>query len=98
VNDEEGIADLDLTSEVPTSRATVRFEIKMPNILGGSTIKVFAGGGIGPTLLQMGLVGLGIAAVAWGIGIPALTALIVGLCAPAIYAILVRIISGSGTK
>jgi hypothetical protein len=101
---------LDLTHEVPTDRAvfyrqlkkveTVKIEAKMPGWLGGSTFKLTAQLHAGSpqntavtTLLLLATSCL-IAGVASVIGVPALTALIIGLCMPISTYALVRLISG----
>ena len=94
----EDITKTDLTHEVPTGRAVVhrslrqfemvKVEAKMPGWLGGTTFKLTAHVHAGSpqstgltTLLLIGAASL-LAGVAVAIGIPAMTALITGLCVP----------------
>jgi hypothetical protein len=92
----EDIIGTDLTHEVPADRAVVRrslkkadvvkFEAKMPGWLGGSTFKltaqVHAGSAqsAGLTALLLAVTSGLLVGIASVIGVPALTALIIGLC------------------
>jgi hypothetical protein len=102
--------DLDLSHEVPTDRAAfyrklkkaemVTITVKMPGWLGGSTFtltaQVHAGSPQSTALITLLLLATSclIAGVAWGIGVPALIALIIGLCVPIVTYALVYAISG----
>lgn len=106
--------NLDLTHEVPTEGAvfyhkltkveTVKIEAKMPARLGGGTFKlaaeVHAGSpqGTAVTTLLLLLASCLVAGVARGIGVPALAALIIGLCTPIGIFTLIRLTSGHWTK
>lgn len=99
------IVKLDLSNEVPTRRATVHFEkvklrIKMPGWLGGATFdvtsQVLPGSpqNTAVTTLQLAIASSLIIGVVWLIGVPAMTALITGLCVPIGLYLLVHFTSG----
>lgn len=106
--------DVDLTHEVPTDRAvvhrrlekaeTVKLEVKGPAWLGGGTFTLTAAAHAGSPqsialttflLVAASCLITGVASVS---GVPALTALIIGLCVPiGIYG-LVRLMSSRWTR
>ena len=72
--------------------------------LGGLTVKmateVHAGSpqGTAVTTVLLGGIGLAITGVAFGIGVAAIPALAVGLCAPVATYVLIRLVSGRWTR
>jgi hypothetical protein len=108
--DEVNLAELE---GAPSQRADVHFRlereriwlrVKMPGWLGGTTFELnseaFYGSPQSAALTTLLLVGAGslLAAAAYAIGIPAMTALIAGLGAPVGTFALVRVLSGRWTR
>lgn len=91
MNDDNIGSGLDLTHEEDSPRAEVEFAL-------GSTINVKARGAAGPTTLMLAVASVVIMGTAYAIGVPSLTALIVGLAAPAFYYALVRLMSRRRTR
>ena len=94
VNDDNTSAELDLRHEVPTDHASVDIETIEAGgkMLGGSGY-VRARGTAGPTTMQLAVASGLIMGTACLIGVPAIPALIAGLCAPVVTYTLVRLIS-----
>jgi hypothetical protein len=97
----------------PSKRANVHFQlkrervwlkIKIPGWLGGTKFElnseVFSESALSTAMTTSSLVGAGclLAGVAFAIGVPGVTALIVGVCTPIAIYTLIRLMSGRETR
>jgi len=112
VSGDEIIRSTDLTHETNTDRGIFDPQAHLEKAemegktswLGGLTLKVesqfHAGSPQGTAVATVLLCGAGalIAGVAFAIGVPAIPALTVGLCAPAATYVLIRLVSGRWTR